>query len=131
VSKSNRQADGGSHAPLISANGRIVAIYSEASNFGSKLGAIFVRDRLKKTTEQVSLSSNGKQAAACTETATASPSRSARMAASSSSRQKRRTSFLMTPRPAPTTTGRTTTAPMCFVRDRVKKTTKLVSVATR
>jgi hypothetical protein len=37
-----------------------------------------------------------------------------RMATSSSSRQKRRTSFLMTPRPAPTTTGRSTTAPTCL-----------------
>jgi hypothetical protein len=54
-----------------------------------------------------------------------------RMAASSSSRQKRRTCSWMTPRPAPTTTGAEYNCSDVFVRDRVKKTTKLVSVATR
>lgn len=66
VDSSGTQADFYSYNPSISADGRYVAFYSEASNLvpgDTNLKVdIFVRDRLTGTTERVSVSSEGTQA---------------------------------------------------------------------
>jgi len=57
------QANDHSYAPAISANGRFVAFWSEASNLvpgdGNGRADVFVRDRQTGTTERVSVSSAG------------------------------------------------------------------------
>src|SRR5689334_10799474 len=65
VSSTGQQGNGGSGGPAISADGRFVAFESEATNLvpGDTNGAedVFVRDQLKGTTKQVSISSSGEQ----------------------------------------------------------------------
>ena len=65
VSSSGKQANGYSHYPSISANGRYVAFESDASNLvANDTNAqrdVFVRDRIAKTTTRVSTSSTGTQ----------------------------------------------------------------------
>src|SRR4051794_29483702 len=60
---STREANGPSSSPAISADGRFVAFVSSAATLvpGATNGIedIFVRDRLKRTTELVSVSSSG------------------------------------------------------------------------
>jgi hypothetical protein len=59
-----RETDGASFTPAISADGRYVAFASAGSTLvrGDTNGAedIFVFDRVKRTTERVSLTSNGR-----------------------------------------------------------------------
>ncbi len=67
VSTERYQAFGGqSHHPSISADGRYVAFVSEATNLvpgdTNKFADIFVHDRVKRTTERVSVASGGAQA---------------------------------------------------------------------
>ncbi len=66
VSSSGRQANGRSEFAAISANGRYVAFDSQASNLVSgdtnRLSDVFVRDRVKGTTQRVSVGGTGKQA---------------------------------------------------------------------
>lgn len=56
------QANGGSHEPALSADGRYVVFYSLATNMvpGDTNGGpdVFVRDRVRRTTERVSLASS-------------------------------------------------------------------------
>lgn len=63
VASDGTQANGQSEAPAISADGRFVAFVSHASNLvaGGAFGAydIFVRDRRLRTTERVSVASDG------------------------------------------------------------------------
>jgi Tol biopolymer transport system component len=63
VNSSGNLANGGSLEPSISANGRYVAFYSEATNLVANdpngFGNIFVRDRLSGTTETVNVNSAG------------------------------------------------------------------------
>jgi Tol biopolymer transport system component len=65
ISSNEDQANGGSHAPFISADGRFVAFYSYASNLiggdTNNCADIFVHDRDAKSTERVSVASNGVQ----------------------------------------------------------------------
>jgi Tol biopolymer transport system component len=74
VSTEGAQADGASESPAISADGRFVAFASNASNlvagdrsncvgspFIFSCAGVFVRDRLKGTTERVSVSREGSQ----------------------------------------------------------------------
>src|SRR4051794_1659284 len=65
VGPGGRQADGDSFFPSISADGRFVAFYSYATNLvpGDTNGQLdgFVRDRLKGTTERVSVGPGGRQ----------------------------------------------------------------------
>ncbi len=65
-----RQGDDASRFPSISADGRFVAFFSDATNLvaGDTNGAddVFVRDRKQGTTERVSVSSAGEQANAGT-----------------------------------------------------------------
>jgi Tol biopolymer transport system component len=57
------QTDGNSYNPQISADGRYVAYWSEATNLlpepGTELADVFVHDRKRGTTEQVSVASDG------------------------------------------------------------------------
>jgi len=66
VDAAGSQADGGSNAPAISADGRFVAFQSEASNLvsGDSNGQsdVFVHDRQTGITERVSVDSAGSQA---------------------------------------------------------------------
>jgi Tol biopolymer transport system component len=66
LDSSGAQVNGGSYKPSISADGRYVAFYSDASNLvpGDTNGwdDIFVRDRQLGTTERVSVDSGGAQA---------------------------------------------------------------------
>ena len=61
-----READEGSAEPVISAHGRYVAFYSTATNLVSgDINAnydVFVRDRARKSTELISVTTNGTQA---------------------------------------------------------------------
>jgi hypothetical protein len=65
-SQAGHSANGPSAGPAISANGCVVAFYSDASNLipGDTNGFrdVFVRDRCAQTTERVSVSSSGEQA---------------------------------------------------------------------
>src|SRR5262245_2496236 len=65
LSSSGSQANGASTAPVVSANGRLVAFVSEATNLApfDTNGAddVFVRDLAKGTTTRVSVASNGAQ----------------------------------------------------------------------
>jgi Tol biopolymer transport system component len=66
VSNREKQGNGPSEAPAISATGRYVAFWSQASNLASKdtnrNSDIFVRDRVTNQTRRVSVSSRGAQA---------------------------------------------------------------------
>jgi Tol biopolymer transport system component len=63
VGPGGQQANGGSHSPAISADGRFVAFVSRASNLvaGDTNGAsdVFVRDRVAQVTRRVSVGSGG------------------------------------------------------------------------
>ena len=63
VDSSGNQANGGSFSPAISADGRFVAFYSDASNLVNNdtngCGDIFVHDRQTSQTTRVSVSSSG------------------------------------------------------------------------
>jgi MYXO-CTERM domain-containing protein len=65
-SQQGRSGNGPSGGPAISADGCLVAFYSDASNLVSgdsnQFRDVFVRDRCNGTTERVSVSSNGEQA---------------------------------------------------------------------
>lgn len=65
VSSAGLEGDGGSYGPTISADGRLVAFYSMASNLvpGDTNGEldVFVRDRLAGWTVRVSVDSSGRQ----------------------------------------------------------------------
>src|SRR4051812_28572756 len=65
VGPQGRQANGDSVSPSLSADGRFVAFYSEASNLvpgdTDQVGDVFVRDRRTGTTERVSLGRGGVQ----------------------------------------------------------------------
>lgn len=65
-SQAGHSANGPSAGPAISANGCVVAFYSDASNLipGDTNGFrdVFVRDRCAQTTERVSVSSSGEEA---------------------------------------------------------------------
>ena len=65
VDSAGNQANGLSSQPSISADGRFVAFYSDASNLvpgdTNNLGDIFVRDLLTNTTTRVSVDSAGNQ----------------------------------------------------------------------
>ncbi|MEG4852150.1 calcium-binding protein [Microcoleus sp. B5-D4] len=65
VDSAGNQANGWSSQPSISADGRLVAFYSDASNLvpgdTNNLGDIFVRDLLTNTTTRVSVDSAGNQ----------------------------------------------------------------------
>ncbi len=60
------QANGASRAPSVSADGRFVAFASSASNLvtgdTNRVSDVFVRDRLRRTTERVSVGAGGRQA---------------------------------------------------------------------
>lgn len=66
VSSSGRQANGRSDFAVISPNGRYVAFSSKASNLvpgdTNRVADVFIRDRIKRTTERVSVGGRGKQA---------------------------------------------------------------------
>ena len=66
VSDTEAEGDGGSFSPSLSADGRTVAFWSNASNLvgGDENGKsdVFVRDREEATTERVSVSSDGGEA---------------------------------------------------------------------
>jgi len=66
VSSAGDQADGNSYRPSVSADGRVVAFISFATNLvvgdTNGKGDVFVRDRLAGTTERVSVSSAGGEA---------------------------------------------------------------------
>src|SRR4051812_9983776 len=66
VSSRGEQANGDSDDPTISVDGRFVAFFSSATNLvpGDTNGFndVFLRDRVKRTTTRVSVSSRGKQA---------------------------------------------------------------------
>jgi len=59
------QADGGSHLPAISADGRVVSFESSAANLvaddTNRVPDVFVRSLRGRTTERVSISSDGEQ----------------------------------------------------------------------
>jgi Tol biopolymer transport system component len=65
LSSSGKQANRGNCHPSVSRDGRFVAFYSDASNLvaGDTNGYtdIFLRDRLRGTTERISVSSSGEQ----------------------------------------------------------------------
>ncbi len=65
VSRSGRQANGNSANPRISADGRYVCFSSAASNLvpgdRNRVQDVFVRDRLRRRTERVSVSSSGRE----------------------------------------------------------------------
>jgi Tol biopolymer transport system component len=66
VGRRDEQANGQSVAAAISASGRFVVFASQASNLVSgdtnKADDVFVRDRVKGTTERISVSTGGRQA---------------------------------------------------------------------
>lgn len=66
IGSAGEEADGGSDFPSISADGRYVAFYSEASNLvaddTNQLGDMFVHDRQTGITQRVSLLPDGGQA---------------------------------------------------------------------
>jgi Tol biopolymer transport system component len=66
VSSRGKRANGGSDLPSISADGRFVAFESDATNLvpgdTNPLGDVFVHDRLRGTTERVSVGPGGVQA---------------------------------------------------------------------
>jgi Tol biopolymer transport system component len=118
VSSSGRQARGESYEQTISADGRFVAFYSQASNLvaGDTNGQpdVFVRDRLKRTTERVSVSTRGRQANYF----------SADPAISADGR------FVVFDSGASNlVAGDTNGQPDVFVRDRLKRTTERLSVS--
>jgi Tol biopolymer transport system component len=61
VGRGGAQGNGYSFHPAISADGRVIAFVSEATNLvpGDVLGGVFVRDRRAGTTERVSVSTGG------------------------------------------------------------------------
>jgi Tol biopolymer transport system component len=65
ISSSERQANGASGGPVISADGRYIAFMSSASNLvrhdTNGAADVFVRDRIAGTTVRVSISSRGRQ----------------------------------------------------------------------
>jgi Tol biopolymer transport system component len=66
IGSAGEEANGGSDSPSISADGRYVAFYSEASNLvaddTNRLGDMFVHDRQTGITQRVSLLPDGSQA---------------------------------------------------------------------
>lgn len=81
ISSTGEQANGGSDSPAISADGRLVAFRSNASNlvFGDTNGFddIFLHNRQNATTTRVSVNSSGEQAIGCVTTCQQNPSLSA------------------------------------------------------
>ena len=65
VSSTGRQANGASYQPSISAHGRFIAFYSDATNLvgtdSNSRSDVFVFDRTTGTTRRISVSSTGKQ----------------------------------------------------------------------
>jgi Tol biopolymer transport system component len=125
VSSSGKRGNGDSFAGTISANGRFVAFQSRASNLvardtngncdaGNDCQDVFVRDRLKRTTQRMSLSSAGKQANQ--ESEFPAISANGRFVAFQSSASN-------------LVVGDKNDVTDVFVRDRVTKTTELVTVA--
>lgn len=126
VASSGAQANGSSAypfigAPSISADGRYVAFISYASNLvagdTNNFADVFVRDRVAKKTERVSVAFNGAQANAPLIESTPSISADGRYVAFSSLARN------LVP-------GDTTNTSDVFVRDRATKTTERVSVAS-
>jgi Tol biopolymer transport system component len=66
VGPGGQQANGNSHSPAISANGRFVAFLSGASNLvagdTNGIGDVFVRDRVAQVTRRISVGPGGQQA---------------------------------------------------------------------
>jgi Tol biopolymer transport system component len=110
-------ANGGSGNAAISANGRYVAFASAASNLvrrdTNRVYDVFVRDRVRGTTERVSLGSHGVQANA--QTGLSGISANGRF-------------VLMWSEASNLTVGDTNGVADVFVRDRVSKTTERVSI---
>ena len=112
-----RPANGGSGNAAISANGRYVAFASAASNLvrrdTNRVYDVFVRDRVRRTTERVSVGSHGAQANA--QTGLSGVSANGRF-------------VVMWSEASNLTVGDTNGVADVFVRDRVSKTTKRVSI---
>jgi hypothetical protein len=121
VTRNGAMTNGDSNAPAISADGRFVAFYSEASNLvaGDTNGweDIYVRDRSLGTTERVNVSSRGDQANDGTEYGWPAMTPDARFVAFTSSASN------LVP-------GDTNTYSDVFVRDRKLGITERVSVST-
>lgn len=66
VSSSGAQSDRHSFYPSVSADGRFIAFYSEATNFDPNdengFGDVYLRDREAKTTTRISVTTNGDEA---------------------------------------------------------------------
>jgi Tol biopolymer transport system component len=119
VSTSGAQGNAISNAPAISADGRFVAFESSATNLvrGDTNGAsdIFVRDRQARTTERISVATNGAQAnGASHQAAISADGRFVAFASDASNL-------------VPSDTNNTTDI---FVRDRQTHTTERVSVSS-
>lgn len=59
VASDGTEGDGDSTSPAISADGRYLAFYSGATNFGGGVGGVFVRDTVAGTTTRVSFKADG------------------------------------------------------------------------
>lgn len=120
VSSSGRQGDGGSGTPAISANGRVVAFTSDASNLvpgdGNGFTDVFARDRRTHATRRVSISTAGAEGTDVSELP-AAVSANGRYVAFTS----------MAPNLVP---GDTNNVMDVFVRDRSLQRTTRISVAT-
>ncbi|MCC5954062.1 MAG: S-layer homology domain-containing protein [Acidimicrobiia bacterium] len=119
IDSSGGQADFGSGMPALSADGRYVAFFSEASNLvpgdTNETGDVFVHDRSTGTTERVSIATDGTEA----NDASGSPSISA---------DGRFVAF--TSEATNLVPGDTNNATDIFVRDRIAGTTQRVSVSS-
>jgi len=113
-------ADGGSDSPSISAGGRFVAFASEATNLvagdTNEVWDVFIRDRVARETERVSIGSRGAQA----DGNSWYPSISA---------DGRFVAF--TSGAANLVAGDTNGAADIFIRDRAKRKTERVSIGSR
>jgi Tol biopolymer transport system component len=117
VTNDGAQADGASGNPTISSDGKVVAFTSSASNLGAGSGArVAVRDLEARTTELVSVTTDGRPADGDSYTGSGPLSADGRFVAF----------FSLASNLAPPDT---THADDVFVRDRVARTTELVSTA--